>query len=412
MIRLQFCARTICPLQFGRFLSLILFALLGGALANAQVAPIAFVQRNYSAPQSPQTTVSVAYTAAQTSGNLNVVVIGWNDSTTQVSSVADSKGNVYKVAVGPTIQSGTATQVIYYASNIAAAAANANTVTVTFNTGARYADIRIAEYSGINPATPVDAVAAGQGNGTSSSSGSVTTTNANDLLVGANIVQMGTMGAGSGYANRVITSPDGDILEDQAVTVTGSYSATASLTSGAWIMQMVAFRAASSGGGTPPTITSLNPTSGTVGTSVTISGSNFGSSQGTSTVKFNGTTAVPTSWSSTSIVAPVPSGATTGNVVITVSGVASGGVNFTVTSSPPTITSLNPASGTVGTSVTISGSNFGSSQGTVRLRSTGQRLYQRVGTTQVLWHQYRAEPRQEVWWSQCLAPPATAWASR
>ena len=82
---------------------------------------------------------------------------------------------------------------------------------------------------------------------------------------------------------------------------------------------------------TAPSITSLNPTSGVVSTSVTITGTNFGSTQGTSTVKFNGTAATPTSWSATSIVAPVPTGAATGNVVVTVGGAASNGVTFTVT---------------------------------------------------------------------------------
>src|SRR5260370_41993592 len=72
-----------------------------------------------------------------------------------------------------------------------------------------------------------------------------------------------------------------------------------------------------------PSITSLNPTSGLVGSSVTISGANFGATQGTSTVTFSGIAATPTSWSATSITAPVPAGATTGNVVVTVGGVAS-----------------------------------------------------------------------------------------
>ena len=39
-----------------------------------------------------------------------------------------------------------------------------------------------------------------------------------------------------------------------------------------------------------------------------------------------------TAWSSGSITATVPGGATTGNVVVTVNGVASNGVNFTMTS--------------------------------------------------------------------------------
>ena len=100
------------------------------------------------------------------------------------------------------------------------------------------------------------------------------------------------------------------------------------------------------GGTTPaPSITSLNPVSGVAATSVTISGANFGTTQGTSTVKFNGTAATPSSWSATSIVVPVPAAATTGNVVIAVGGVASNGVSFTVQSdtTPPVVTITAPA---------------------------------------------------------------------
>src|SRR5258707_14675487 len=99
------------------------------------------------------------------------------------------------------------------------------------------------------------------------------------------------------------------------------------------------------GGGNPPpaSIASLSPTSGLVGTSVTIAGANFGATQGTSTVKFNGTLATPTSWSASSIVVPVPAGATTGNVVVTVGGSPSNGISFTVTASAlPSITRLSP----------------------------------------------------------------------
>lgn len=114
-----------------------------------------------------------------------------------------------------------------------------------------------------------------------------------------------------------------------------------------------------------PSISNLNPTSGPVGTTVTVTGTNFGSSQGSSTVVFNGTTAAVTTWSATSIVVKVPSGATSGSVVVTVGGAASNAIAFTVTVvlPPPSITSLNPTSGPVGTPVTITGTNFGSSQG-------------------------------------------------
>ena len=65
--------------------------------------------------------MTVTYTQAQLAGDLNVVVVGWNDSTAQIASVTDSKGNTYALAVGPTVQS-MATQAIYFAKNIVAAA--------------------------------------------------------------------------------------------------------------------------------------------------------------------------------------------------------------------------------------------------------------------------------------------------
>lgn len=83
-----------------------------------------------------------------------------------------------------------------------------------------------------------------------------------------------------------------------------------------------------------PTITSISPSAGPIGSEIAITGANFGSSQGSSTVTFNGTTATPTTWSATSIVAPVPAGAHTGNIVVTVSGVASNGSSFTVLALP------------------------------------------------------------------------------
>jgi chitodextrinase len=215
-------------------------------------AVIAFVQSNYSAPQSSPTSVSVKYTLAQTGGNLNVVAVGWNSASGQVQSVTDTLGNTYVRAVGPTVSAGFATQSIYYASGIAPAAANANTVVVTFSGATPFPDIRIAEYAGIAAISPVDVVAAAQGSGTSSNSGSVTTTNAADLIVGANIVSSITTGPGASFTSRVITTPDGDILEDRIVAAVGSYSATAPLTSGSWIMQMVAFKGGSSAPDTTP----------------------------------------------------------------------------------------------------------------------------------------------------------------
>lgn len=121
-----------------------------------------------------------------------------------------------------------------------------------------------------------------------------------------------------------------------------------------------------------PSITSLTPNSGVAGTPVTISGANFGTTQGGSTVTFSGTMAAPTSWSATSIVAAAPAGVTTGNVVVTVGGQVSNGMIFSVAAPPgPAITNVAPNPAAVGSSVTITGSNFGATQGTSTVKFNG-----------------------------------------
>src|SRR5262249_2315074 len=85
------------------------------------------------------------------------------------------------------------------------------------------------------------------------------------------------------------------------------------------VAAMVRLPAAASGASAPH-ITSLSATAAPVGTSITINGSNFGASQGSSAVMFNVGTGVPSSWSDTKIIVPVPSSAINGNVVVSVAG--------------------------------------------------------------------------------------------
>ncbi|MGZ8709513.1 MAG: S8 family serine peptidase [Thermoanaerobaculia bacterium] len=84
------------------------------------------------------------------------------------------------------------------------------------------------------------------------------------------------------------------------------------------------------GGGTPaPTISSFTPTSGGVGTSVTISGSNF---TGATSVSFNNQSASFTVNSSSSITASVPNCSSSGQVrVTTAGGTATSSGSFSVT---------------------------------------------------------------------------------
>ena len=124
-------------------------------------------------------------------------------------------------------------------------------------------------------------------------------------------------------------------------------------------------------GGPAPVVNKLKPGSGTVGRVVKIKGEHFGASQGESTVSFNGVAAEPVSWSDTKIKAPVPAGAATGPVVVTVDGKMSNGVEFTVFGEPPTISKLKPGLGRVGTVVKVKESHFGASQGDGRVTFNG-----------------------------------------
>jgi hypothetical protein len=202
---------------------------------------------------------------------------------------------------------------------------------------------------------------------------SITSLIPNTGAVGSSIVIAGS--------NFGATQGDGGVtFNGTSATVTswGATSITATVASGAATGNVVVTAA----GGIPssgidftvvpaPSITILSATSGAIGTAVTVTGSNFGSSQGTGTVTFNGTTASVTSWGATSNGVTVPSGATTGNVVVTAAGgIASNGVNFTVLPTP-TITNLSVTSGAVGTPVTITGTNFGSTQGSSTVTFNG-----------------------------------------
>jgi hypothetical protein len=104
-----------------------------------------------------------------------------------------------------------------------------------------------------------------------------------------------------------------------------------------------------------PSISSFSPTSGPLGTSVTINGTGL---TGATSVTFNSVSASFTVTSDTAIQATVPAGATTGPVSATTpGGTATSANNFTVVSAP-SITSFSPTAGPLGTSVTISGTNF------------------------------------------------------
>ncbi len=111
-----------------------------------------------------------------------------------------------------------------------------------------------------------------------------------------------------------------------------------------------------------PVLTALSPPSGPVTRLVTMTGNGFSSTAGLNQIRFNGVSATTLSATATSLTTQVPSGATTGPVTVTVGGLTSSGVTFTVANvgPPPTLTSVFPNAGSVqgGQHTTVTGTGF------------------------------------------------------
>jgi len=125
-----------------------------------------------------------------------------------------------------------------------------------------------------------------------------------------------------------------------------------------------------------PEITSVNPVSGSSGTSITISGANFTDVTG---VKFNGVNATSFNVNSNSqVVAVLPVSGTISSLELS----ASCGVR-TVQFASPVITSFTPASGPVGTIITLNGSNLDKIQ-SATVGGTGAVILSATSTTALI----------------------------
>ena len=339
-------------------LTLVLVLLFVPAAAMGQ----AFVQST-----STTTSLTLAYPNPEAAGDLNVVVVGWGDTTSSVASVTDTAGNNYLTAVG-TFSTGTGSnavsQEIFYAINTKA---GANSVTVGFNGNASAPDIRIAEYSGISATFPL---ASGGGNvGSAGSSGNASsgsiTTPANSLVVGAGTTS-GAFSSSASDLSNVLVSLDGNLLGD---TVTGAGSkAVTDTVSGSWVLEAAAFGAAPTNLPAPTVVAgAVVPNSGpdTGGTAVVITGTHFAQGAIVSFGNISGVNCAVVTSTTIDCLTPVHN---SGAVDVTVTNVdgqtavstSAGGGGFDFTLQQPSVGSIAPTSGSTngGTAVTVAGGNF------------------------------------------------------
>ncbi|QQL48619.1 IPT/TIG domain-containing protein [Mucilaginibacter ginkgonis] len=108
-----------------------------------------------------------------------------------------------------------------------------------------------------------------------------------------------------------------------------------------------------------PAITAISVSTAVIGSTVTITGTNFGSDITKDTVRFNGVAATISSANTTSIVVTVPATATTGKISVVTDGkTLIYPTDFTVTLLVPTITGATILPTSYGGSISIKGSNF------------------------------------------------------
>ena len=113
-----------------------------------------------------------------------------------------------------------------------------------------------------------------------------------------------------------------------------------------------------------PQITSVSPRRVQYNQVVTVTGSNFGSSRGSSTVRL-GSVAIPSSslasWSNTRIRFRVPTNMRSGNITVRTSAGTSNAIRLEITS--PYLASVSPSRVKPGDRLTLTGANFGSRRG-------------------------------------------------
>ena len=302
---------------------------------------------------------SLAFASNNTAGNWIGVGIRVGQPNETIT-VKDSKGNTYRNATQINQTADGDTLAIFYAENIAA---GANTVTISVSSAdtLRFA---ILEFSGVATSGSVDQAIASQGSNASPNSGSITTTANGDLLLGAILTADGeTFTAGSGFQilESVPAAPNTKLIaEYQIQGMSGSTSASATLSSAdPWSAAIAAFKAGT-GGTSAPKITSANNATFTVGSAgsftVTATGSpapaltESGSLPNPVTFKDNG--------NGTATISGTPATGIAGAYTITIT--ANNGVGTAATQTfsltvnqPPAITSANATTFTVGTAGTF-----------------------------------------------------------
>jgi hypothetical protein len=210
---------------------------------------IAFVQNKDFNGSTGASSYTPAYNSNVTAGNLLVALI-YPSGTNSVTSVTDSLSQTWTQISGA---SGTTTDAayIYYQKNTAGGAC---TLTITLGAASNCNPI-IYEFSGLDTSAPLDQSNTATGTSTSTTSGTVTTTVANELLIGGAHVG-GTINAGESGWTAIAPTTRGNLAEYIIVSsIQTNVAATGTQGSATYRGNIATFKAASGGTVTLPSVT-------------------------------------------------------------------------------------------------------------------------------------------------------------
>jgi hypothetical protein len=208
---------------------------------------ISVLQRQTSGNAGASSSYTLVFGSNITAGSTIIVALAMNDSTQalldkEMRPPTDNQGNVYYLIAAPPFETtGTLSNKWYAAYN-----AKAGATTITFQTNSNAGSAIAYEVAGLAAYAAFDKTASVRQTGTTAynSGATSTTTFANELLLGGFATSAGSaITAGSGYSNaqHILASGGTMDAEEQIVSATGTYSATATGSSTPVISSIVTF---------------------------------------------------------------------------------------------------------------------------------------------------------------------------
>lgn len=214
-------------------------------ISNAAPATIALVQRN-SGSVVTTSLITLTLPSAVAAGDLIVVGVSSWPSAPAATAITDTLGNTYALAGTTRKTSYGAYTGIYYTVNTRA---GSNTVTFRTASGGSELSMVVAEFSGANAVSPLDAATGATGSSATPSSGNMTPTAAGDLVIGVG-THDGTdvTSAGSGFTLVAVTNENSNTYQPLAMdykiqATTAAVAATFSLSkSDSWAQAGALFK--------------------------------------------------------------------------------------------------------------------------------------------------------------------------